>query len=164
MPASRVGECIGAVRPPHLQHASFISTLRQHADGPVVGTNLDRFLVSCDFAIIHAPRSHQTRRSSFREISSIIVVTLRRGPPGNRNQTDPQHQGSRHFDAGEEYPNATIPFCDNTLHVDYVRLAIATKELVVAVPFAGVTGILSIGWPSTRISNRKAYSSLRKRT
>jgi hypothetical protein len=42
-PASRVGLCIGAVLPPHLQHGGLMSTDRQHADGPVVGTNLDRF-------------------------------------------------------------------------------------------------------------------------
>jgi hypothetical protein len=43
MPASLMGECIGEVLPPHLQHGGLMSTDRQHCDGPVVGTNLDRF-------------------------------------------------------------------------------------------------------------------------
>ena len=44
-PANRVGLCIGEVRPPHVTHGNLISIDRQHCDGPVVGTNLDRFRV-----------------------------------------------------------------------------------------------------------------------
>ena len=43
MPASLMGECIGEVLPPHVTHRSVMSIDRQHCDGPVVGTNLDRF-------------------------------------------------------------------------------------------------------------------------
>src|ERR1019366_3122069 len=43
MPASLMGECIGEVLPPHVMHGNLISIDRQHCDGPVVGTNLDRF-------------------------------------------------------------------------------------------------------------------------
>src|ERR1035437_8833553 len=93
----------------------------------------------------------------------VILVTLRRGPPGNRNQTEPAIPGIATLRCGgRRTPNARPRSVTNAAY--RYRVAIATKLDVVAVPLSGVTGRRSIGWPSTRIVNRKHISSEMKRT